>query len=61
MSAVVCQMTSACAAPVAMLDRKGYTYCRPHGLQRRAGGTPCRTLRPHELARLAAGQQVTHY
>jgi hypothetical protein len=54
-------MVADCAAPVTMLDRKGYVYCEPHGVQRRASGTATRRLSPAERARLAAGLTVARY
>ncbi|MEO3931325.1 hypothetical protein WMO79_00735 [Micrococcaceae bacterium Sec7.4] len=55
-----CQMVAGCTEPVTHLDRSGFLYCTNHGLQRRAS-RPCRKLRPHELARLKRGSQITKY
>lgn len=56
-----CDMRDDCAAPVAYLDNRGFIYCADHGVTRRAGGTPCRKLRPAEIARLKAGQTIARY
>jgi len=55
-----CDMVKDCAAPVTHLDRKGYAYCTPHGIERR-GCQPCRKLRPWELRRLERGQPLARY
>jgi len=56
-----CDMTADCERPITHLDEKGYIYCTPHGESRRGGGIRCRKLRPYELRRLEAGQQVRSY
>lgn len=55
-----CDMRKGCAAPVAMLDQKGYVYCAVHGAARQTS-QPCRKLRPHELNRLRRGETVERY
>jgi hypothetical protein len=55
-----CEMTDDCPEPVTMIDRNGFIYCTDHGIGRR-DWKPCRKLRPHELRRLARGEQVTRY
>ena len=55
-----CQMDAGCTHAVTHLDQSGFLYCTNHGLQRRAS-RPCRKLRPHELARLKRGDQITKY
>ena len=56
-----CDMKRDCAAPVSMLDNKGFVYCADHGLQRREGGIPCRKLRPSEIKQLERGQAIRSY
>lgn len=57
---VACEMREDCAAPVAMIDRKGYTYCTAHGLERRFY-QPCRKLRGWELRKLQRGEVLNRY
>ena len=56
-----CDMRADCTKPVAMIDDAGFIYCERHGMERRAGGWLCRTLRAHELNRLKRGEQVKRY
>jgi hypothetical protein len=49
-----------CHQPPSMIDDKGHIYCAEHGIERR-DWRPCRKLRPHELRRIARGEQVTRY
>ena len=55
-----CEMEGDCTEPVAYIDAKGYIFCTKHGKQRQYDRY-CRKLRPHELNRIRAGGQVTHY
>jgi hypothetical protein len=55
-----CDMTKDCSAAVTHLDRKGYVYCAPHGVDRR-GAQPCRKLQPWELRRLEQGRPLARY
>lgn len=55
-----CDMVADCKAPIAYLDKKGFVYCESHGKQRQAS-QPCRKLRPHELKKIARGEQITRY
>jgi hypothetical protein len=43
------------------IDNKGFTYCASHGPQRKAGGVPCRKLKPSEVKLLQAGQPIKRY
>ena len=54
---LTCQMVENCAAPVARIDDKGFTYCRPHGATRKQW-RPCRLLTRLELRELEAGYAV---
>lgn len=56
----ICDMVEGCTAPITMIDMAGYVYCTRHGMERR-GYEPCRRLRPHEINRLARGEQVQRY
>jgi len=47
-----------CPYAVGMIDRRGYVYCGPCGLARRASGTPCRPLTGRELRTLQAGGTI---
>jgi hypothetical protein len=59
---LACDMDHACTAPITMLDRKGYIYCTPHGLDRRTlSGIPCRKLLVREIAQLKRGEQIAKY
>jgi len=55
-----CDWGEDCHAEISHIDSNGFIYCTPHGVQRR-DWRPCRKLRPHELARLRRGEQVTRY
>lgn len=55
-----CEMENGCAAPVTMIDNKGYIYCTEHGLKRR-DYRPCRQLRKHEINRLKRGERLLRY
>jgi hypothetical protein len=48
-----------CTAPVTHVDRKGYAYCTPHGLERRAT-LPCRKLLARERAQLERGELISY-
>jgi hypothetical protein len=50
-------MTSDCHEPVTHIDRKGYVYCKAHGVGRR-DTMPCRPLRRYEIDTLSAGGTV---
>jgi hypothetical protein len=60
MTALKCDMSTSCTAPVTMIDVKGYIYCTEHGLRRRTFQRT-RKLRPHELRRLERGEPVARY
>lgn len=55
-----CDMTEGCTECVTHVDDKGFVYCKGHGLQRRAGGTPCRALRKREIATLLEGGVIRY-
>jgi len=55
-----CDMADDCAAPVTHLDRKGYVYCAPHGIERR-DYQPCRKMQPWEIRRLETGRPLSSY
>lgn len=44
-----------CGSAVGMIDREGFIYCGPCGLQRRGSGVPCRPLTGRELRTIQAG------
>jgi hypothetical protein len=57
-----CDMRDDCELSISMIDDKGFVYCEHHGLLRRDWRwRKCRKLRPHELNRLARGEQVKSY
>lgn len=56
-----CDMHKECLSPVTMLDNRGFIYCAAHGLQRRAGGTPCRKLTASEIRRIERGETIGSY
>lgn len=55
-----CDGVAGCQEPITHLDNKGYIYCTKHGIERR-DVRPCRKLRPHELKKLARGEQIEKY
>lgn len=55
-----CDMEKDCKAPVSHIDNKGFIYCTKHGEQRKAGGTPCRALKPAEIKKLEAGETIRY-
>jgi hypothetical protein len=60
MSALRCDMTRECAAPVSHIGEKGYAYCTHHAANRQYVER-CRRLRAWELRQLAAGQPLKSY
>ncbi len=52
-----CDMDKSCKAPVTMIDKKGYIYCTPHGMQRRMG-QPCRKMKTAEIKKLEQGGAI---
>lgn len=46
---------------VCMIDRKGFVYCEPCGVRRRASGIPCRKLSSGELRQLEQSQPLRSY
>jgi hypothetical protein len=57
---LACDMEKDCAAPVTHVDEKGYVYCAPHGVERKAYRR-CRKLRPYELRSLRTGVPLGRY
>lgn len=55
-----CDMDYECRKAPSMIDKNGFIYCAEHGIERR-DWKPCRKLRPHELRRIARGEQVARY
>jgi len=55
-----CDGEKGCEGQVTHLDTAGFVYCATHGAWRQRY-EPCRKLRPHELNRLARGQQIEKY
>ena len=54
-----CDMDRACKQAITHIDVKGYVYCKPHGIERKASHR-CRKLTPTELRTLEAGQPITY-
>jgi hypothetical protein len=54
-----CDMTSTCTSPVTHVDEKGYVYCTPHGIGRRAYNR-CRKLTPSEKKKLERGETISY-
>lgn len=51
-----------CSHTVSMIGEKGYAYCGPCGLQRRASGYErVRKLTPSEIRTLQAGNPLKRY
>jgi hypothetical protein len=59
-AALKCQMRDGCPSPVAMVDVKGFIYCRDCGKGRKESGTRCRLLKDWELRRLRLGQTIRY-
>jgi hypothetical protein len=55
-----CTMEKDCKEPVSMIDNKGFTYCTKHGERRKAGGVPCRKLKPGEIKKLENDQPIRY-
>jgi hypothetical protein len=55
-----CDMTRDCTAPISHIDCKGYIYCKPHGLDRKAYQR-CRLLTPAEMKTLLRGEPIAQY
>lgn len=56
-----CDMEKTCTATVTHIDNRAFVYCTHHGLQRRAGGTPCRKMRAwekHEMTLSRFGRPI---
>jgi len=55
-----CDMKPDCIAPVTHIDSKGFIYCAPHGVQRKAGGYQCRKLTASEVKTLTRGEAIAY-
>lgn len=61
MNALKCDGWCSHTNAACMIDRKGFVYCEPCGLRRRASGIACRKLRLWEHRQLEAGQPLSSY
>lgn len=55
-----CDMDYECIGQVTHIDEKGFAYCEPHGIERKAYRR-CRKLKPAELKLLLSGLPIPRY